>query len=854
MPPSKSARPGIQVFKFGGASLADGAAFRHAAAIVKSSDGPVAVVCSAPKGVTDLLLEVANQARIGAWPQVEGAMGRLRSTYGAILRSCGAHGRARADAAAELDLRLAELEALARGLLALGELTPRTSDLIVARGERMGARLFEVTLAGAGIKSRFVDALMVVRTLGPFGGANPDLEATADLVKKHLRPLLARGIVPVVPGFIGGYAPDDDGHGGAGGGGSGILATATLGRGGSDLTATLLARGLSAKSVSLWKDVPGLMTSDPRVVPDARVVPQLNVREAAELAYYGAKVLHPRALIPVAGRNIPVLVRPFGDPRSIGTEISNSHTLDRYPVKALSAAPGQALVTVAGRGLIGVPGVAGRVFSALSRQGLSVALISQSSSEQTICFTLPEGQARAARSCLAREFAAEMARRDIDEIQILPGVATIAVVGLGMAGHVGIAARVFTALAAGNVNLIAIAQGSSELNISFVVRGSEAAEAQRRIHDAFQLAKIGGGGTAGHEAVDVVLLGFGQIGRTLAGLIARGVRGRRTKVRVVAVLERSGFVFVPEGLSTIKVARLAAHKAAGHGLASAPGGRRATPAEAIASLAKHALLRPVLVDVTADDTHGLLLAAATAGMDLVLANKRPLSAPRAEHDLLRKTVHDRGRRLRFEATVGAGLPILDTYRKLAESGDRVLKIEGCVSGTLGFVLGELSRGRDFSAAMGEAIARGYTEPDPRDDLSGADVGRKALILGRLLGFPGGPHDVVVESLVPEAARKLSREAFLARLPEWDEAWRKRVESARAKDLVLRYIATVTGKKIKVGLQRVSRRTPFAALDGTDNQIAFTTTRYRSPLVITGAGAGLEVTAAGVLNDILDLGD
>lgn len=829
-----------EVYKFGGASLGDGAAFKHAAGIVKRATAPLVVVCSAPAGATDLLLEVADRALHGDAGKVATAMKSLRDKYTGILRVLDLKARDRNALAAQVNESLAELEMLARGLLVLRELTPRTSDLVVSRGECLSARIFGASLRAEGVDAEYIDALELVATDGPFGGAAPNLDRTDELVRRKLRPLVGRGVVPVVPGFLGAYRE-----------GEGLPQVATLGRGGSDLTATLLGRALGASRVSLWKDVQGLLTADPRLVPDARVIPQLNVREAAELAYYGAKVLHPRALIPVAGRNVPVFVRPFATPDAAGTEISARRTLDRYPVKALSAVPSQALITVAGRGLIGVPGVAARTFATLSDHGLSVSLITQSSSEQSICFTVPEKEARKARESLERAFEGEIARREVDSIQVQTGMATVAVVGLGMAGTPGIASRVFSALAAGGINLVAIAQGSSELNISFVVETTQSAAAQKRIHEAFQLSKIGGGAVTKAGTIDVVLLGFGQIGRTLADLIARRRNGK-PHVRVVAVVDRSGFVFDAEGFSPRKIAELATWKNRNRPFAQAPSGQSSSPAAAVTFFARHALTRPVLVDVTAEETGPILLDALQAGMDVVLANKRPLSGPRADRDQLLAVAEAHGRRVRFEATVGAGLPILDTYRKLVESGDRVLKIEGCVSGTLGFVLSEVSRGRPFSQTLRAAMSKGFTEPDPRDDLSGADVGRKALILGRLLGFAGEPNDIIVENLVPTPVRALAKDAFLERLDALDDEWQKRVASARAKNAVLRYVASVTKSKIHVGLQTVNGGSPFSALNGTDNQVAFTTTRYRSPLVITGAGAGPAVTAGGVLNDILEL--
>ena len=857
MPAASQKRLAPEIHKFGGASLADVAAFRHAIDIVCKRTGPRVVVCSAPSGVTDVLLGMARRARSGQENGLQSDSVALRRRYQTILQAIVPTKSARRAASEAIDRAFDELDALVGSLLVLKELTPRTSDFIAARGERLSALLFAAGLEAAGEKSRYVDAVDVVITDGPYGGASPNLMLTDMSARKQLRPLLDRGILPVVPGFLGAVPAADDDDPGV------VRPAATLGRGGTDLTATLMGRALGAREVMLWKDVPGMLTADPRVVPNARVIPQLHVREAAELAYFGAKVLHPRALIPVSGRNIPVFVRPFADPSAVGTEISGRQTLDRYPVKALSAMPGQALLTVAGSGMLGVPGIAARTFAALFDEGISVSLISQSSSEQSICFSVPESAAKRAQKRLAEEFRDELAREDIDSVDIKTGLATLAVVGIGMAGHPGIAARVFRALADAGVNIVAIAQGSSELNISFVVAASATAAAQRAIHDAFQLAKIGGGAATGGDHVDVVLLGFGQIGRTLAEMIAKGngkgngkesaARKGAKAVRIVGVIDRTGFLFDPDGLSARDVNGLISLKEGGRGFADAPAGRVARPADAIATLAKHALSRPVLVDVTAADTTELIKEALGAGMDVVLANKRPLSGSRESHAELNALAAKSGQRILFEATVGAGLPILDTYKKLAESGDKVLRIEGCVSGTLGFLMTEIGKGRPFSEALRRAMEKGFTEPDPRDDLSGADVGRKALILGRLLGFEGDPDEVEVESLVPEAYRKLPLSAFLARLEELDKDWAGRLAAAKNKGGALRYVATVTKNRIAVGLRTVDGSSPFAGLKGTDNQIAFTTNRYKeNPLVVTGPGAGLAVTAAGVLNDILGL--
>jgi aspartokinase/homoserine dehydrogenase 1 len=826
------------VHKFGGASLADSTAVRHAVEIIRRHrQEPTVVVVSAMAGTTDALLGVARRAGSGEARAVAALIARLRSRHAEVARALLPAGGLRADALSYVSDVFEELEALVQGLRLLRELTPRTTDYLISRGERLSARLVAAALEAQGGQARYVDAVELVHTDAAFGQAAPDLSRTDRAAQRVLGPLLARGIVPVVPGFIG-ATPEGE--------------VATLGRGGSDLTATLLARSLGAARVSLWKDVPGLLTADPRVVADARVIPQLHAREAAELAYYGAKVLHPRALIPVTGRRVPVYVRPFADPEASGTEVSEREPPGRFPVKALTAAGGQALVTVTGNGMLGVPGIAARTFHALHTRQISVSLISQASSEHSICFSVPEPLAADARESLEREFRGEIGRGEIDGVEVTAGMATVAVVGLGMHGTPGIAAGVFSALAAGGINIVAIAQGSSELNISFVVATEQVAEAQRRIHAAFQLSRIAGGAMVQPERMEIILLGFGQIGRTLASLIGQ-VKRPSLSLRVSAVIDRSGYVFEPQGLSGRRLAALAAEKRRGKPLARAARGRAGSAEDAVSHIARYALTRPVLVDLTADETAPVLEAALTHGMDLVLANKRPLAGRSGVSESLRQTASARGRRLLHEATVGAGLPIIDTYHKLIESGDRVERIEGLLSGTLGFVLSRVASGEPFSAAVRAAMKRGYTEPDPREDLSGMDVGRKALILARLLGYPGELRRGAVESLVPRWARAISRDEFLERLEELDAGWRRRAAAAAVAGQALRYVATVTPARIAVGIRSVALTSPLAAITGSDNQIVFTTARYKSnPLVITGPGAGAEVTAAGVLNDILRL--
>src|SRR5213596_2907423 len=486
----RTARP-IEIHKFGGASLANGAAIAQAVAIIRARrPAPMVVVVSAMAGVTDALLDLAAAAIQRGPDSARATVEALCAQHLGAVRALLGPGPRTDELVQTIEHAFAEVEPLAAGLRILRELTPRTTDYLVARGEQLSARIVAAALDCAGCPATYVDAAAVIQTDGTFGNASPDLARTERSARHVLRPLLARGVVPVVPGFLG-AAPDGQ--------------VATLGRGGSDLTATLLARVLGAREVSLWKDVPGLLTADPRIVPDARVVPQVHAREAAELAYYGARVLHPRALIPVMRRNVAVRIRPFADPASLGTEISRRRTLSAYPVKALSAIPKQALLTVTGSGMLGVPGIAARTFAAVHHEGISVSLITQASSEHSICFSVPEESAQRARRSLEQTFQREIGRQEIDGVEARTGLATLVVVGLGMAETPGIAARVFAALAEAGINVIATAQGSSELNLSLVVDGKEAPRAQRVVHAAFQLSKIGGGAVAHPERSDVVL-------------------------------------------------------------------------------------------------------------------------------------------------------------------------------------------------------------------------------------------------------------------------------------------------------------------------------------------------------------
>ena len=814
---------GLQIWKFGGAALADARAVQRAVERIAEHDGPLVVVASALAGVTDLLLAAA--------PEAGDTFKRRHHQAARALLSGPALQRYLDDVNASAreydDVRSAI------AILHPGHQSPRALDTLVARGEQMSARLLAAVLSKNRCRASYVDALDIICTDDVHGAATPRLDETGARARKLLRPFIERSTIPVVPGFIG-RTPDGS--------------VATMGRGGTDLTATVLARSLRARQVVLWKDVPGIMTADPRLVPDARVIPQLHHREAAEVAHYGAKVLHPRALIPIAGTRIIVRVRSFIDPAAPGTEVSSRQSLKAYPVKSLAVLPAQAVITVEGRGMVGVPGIAARTFTSVSAAGLSVSTIFQASSESSIGFTVPDDQAGRALACLRQGLREEIAHGWIDGVNSRPHMSVVAVVGDGMAGTPGISARVFASLEGGGINVVAIAQGSSERNISFVVSEADAPEAARRVHAAFQLSKIGGGRPLTRPRTDVVLLGFGRVGRALADQIS-SMRIDR-EVRIVGLLDRSGYIFDNRGVSRPRLLKLAKAKDNGALLASL-GGTAASTADALAFMASHAVSRPVVVDVTSDNTAAVLQTAAAQGFDVVLANKKPLADGWDGYERLVAACTTGGRRLRYEATVGAGLPIIDTYRKLTETGDRVLRIHGCVSGTLTYVLSEVTAGRPFSQAVREAMVRGYAEPDPRDDLSGRDAARKGLILARMMGYRGPA--AAPEDLVPAPYRNLPLDEFLERLPELDDAWRKRVAAEAKSRKVLRYVVSATNRSVSVGLRAVDAASPIGAARGTQNIVTFQSRRYRfEPLVISGPGAGPQVTAAGILNDICSL--
>lgn len=827
----------VLVYKFGGTSVGSAERMIRAARLVLGAPEGcgVVVVASAMAGVTNALLDASARAADGDGAGAMEVIRGLEDRHAQVLSDLGgdeavAHRLARMFGQIRDLLRAAEL---------IRELTPRTHDRLMASGEKLSVPLVSLALRRQGAESVALFADAFLETDGAFGEATP-LAGVADrTIAAAIRPHLDAAVIPVVTGFCG-RAPDG--------------ATTVFGRGGSDLTATVLAGALRADEVTLWSDVDGVFTADPRVVADARVIPQLHYREAAELSFYGAKVLHPRTMIPIADHDIPVRSRSTFHPQAPGTVVDGNLTAGSHPVKGISAVRGQCLLSLEGKGMAGVPGVAARLFAALARHRISVTMISQSSSESSICIAVPADQAGRAESAMKSAFRGDLAAGMVEEIVRRDHVGLVAAVGLGMAHTPGMAARLFGALGTERVNILAVAQGSSELNVSLAVDASDVDRSIRAIHRSFGLHRRDTGEDARH-AMDLILLGCGQVGRQLLELVAarrEAVAARfGLELRVVAVSDRSGFVLEPLGLDDDALGDLVAHKRAGRSLAKHPRGTaEGDSAAMLGEITSWRLSRPVLVDVTATGQAILAWhAAAEAGCDVVTANKVPLAGSPEDYQALVQGFARRGRLLKAEATVGAGLPVVDTLEMLVATGDRLVGVRGCLSGTLGLVMSRLEQGEALSDIVREASLAGYTEPDPVDDLCGRDVARKALILARWSGLE--PPEVSLEGLVDPSLAGLGLDELVEHLRALDAPLAARADRARGEGKVLRYVAEVTAERIVVGLQAVPLDTPIGRLQGTDNTLVLRSERYATrPLVITGPGAGVDVTAMGVLADIL----
>ena len=811
----------MRILKFGGSSLATGERIAGVAEIVRRAraDGPVAVVVSALGGVTNELGAAAAEAAHGAG-EISHLLKPLAERHVEAVRAVAAE-EEQAGLEDAVRSTIARLGELLQGLRLVGEVSPRSRDRILAYGELLSAPIAAAALRRAGAEARALDSRELIVTDGVFGSARVEMEATGERVREAFAD---QDAIPVVPGFVGATDGGD---------------TTTLGRGGSDLTASILGVALGAEAVELWTDVSGVLSADPRLVPEARPIERLRYDELMELSHFGAKVVYPPSVHPVRAAGIPLWIKNTFEPAAPGTRVSETGTgsaEEGSPVRGITSIDQVVMGRLEGDGMVGVPGVAMRLFGALARSGVSVILISQASSEHSICFAVAPEDLEAARRAVDEEFRLDRRAGDIDELEVEEDVAIVAVVGAAMRERPGIAGRLFSVLGERGVNVRAIAQGSSELNISLVVKRPDKAAAVRAIHDGFFLGAP--------RAARLYLAGVGHVG----GALLRQIDSCRAEVE-----KRTGWRLALRGVANSKaVVRddqgLDAATAAER-LAAEPAGRGSL--EMIDELLReHSTAARIFVDCTpsaevGERHHDLL----SAGVNVVTANKRPLAGEMAE---FRRLMAAGPGRLYHEATVGAGLPVIRALTDQLATGDELARAEGVLSGTASFLMGELARGEQFSRAVRRARELGVTETDPREDLAGEDIARKLLIVARLGGAELERDDLDVEPMVPaDPWMTMSLDEFWRRLPELDEEMAERVEHAAAAGERLVYLASWDGHHARLELTRVDAGHPCHGLGAGENLIAFYTRRYaKIPLVVRGPGAGPEVTAAGVFADIL----
>ncbi len=831
----------FQVFKFGGTSLASSESLQKVLGIMERHRDGLCTVVSASSGVTDNLYKLYYGAVQNRRDEEITLLDQIAERHRLLVQGLVPAGPEQDRVWAAVKTLLDEIARICESLAILREQTAKTLSKTVAYGERLMALVISEALQARGLKVERIDSTELIKLMRERSEYTPDDIASQKAVDSRLKPALQSGAIVIVPGFFG-EGPDGE--------------VMILGRGGSDYSATLIGSYLRADAVYLYKEVDGLMTADPRHVFEARVLPELHYREATELAYYGAKVLHPRAIIPLVAHKIPLILKNTFFPDKPGTRIAMDVASGSYPVKALSYIDKQALISVEGKGMMGVPGMASRVFSILAQENISICLITQASSEASICFVVPGEQGELARKLLESHFRYEIDRQLVDEIKLTGDIAVLAVVGLGMSGTPGIAARAFSCIAKQSINIIAIAQGSSELNISLVIEQHEAARALRALHKEYGLEKIRPVLIRDPSEINLAIFGLGQIGQVLTRQLQdqKEYLDQKLKLRfpIVSVADRSGLLAAEKGFSEKELQSFLDLKTYKKKLC----GEAKTPP--IETLLEQQLWhgpwdRKIFIDLTATESAPLLKKALQAGFHVVLANKKPLAVPYREFQELRDLATEKDLFLRYEATVGAGLPVLDTIDKLVVAGDEVFEILGCLSGTLGYLMTQMEDGVPFSKAVRTAFDLGYTEPDPRDDLSGLDVARKALILARTIGLTLNLEDIKLEGFFPESLSHDNPETFIKNLAAMDEGYSERIRSAASRSSVLRFVARISRERVSVGIEELDRSSPFGRLRGTDNQVTLKTHRYSgNPLIVTGPGAGAEVTAAGVLNDIITI--
>jgi len=804
----------MKVLKFGGTSVGSAENIQKVKEILMGQDDDVIVVVSALGGITDKILSAAKMAAIGTgYFQAELTEINTRH-YQTIEKLFVAEKQA--DVKAKTTVLLEELERIIQGVSLIGELTPKTLDKIGGFGERLSSLIISEFIPD----SKWFDSSKLIKTNSDFGKAIVDFGQTNQLIQAAFASFSG---IAIVPGFI---SSNDAGE------------YTTLGRGGSDYTGAILAAAMDVASLEIWTDVNGFMTADPRVISKAYTIKMLSYSEAMELSHFGAKVIYPPTILPVYKKGIPVRIKNTMEPEAEGTLITDSKLNGKdLPIKGISSISNITLITIQGLGMVGVTGISARLFGALARQNVNVILISQASSENSISFAIDSSSSSKAEAAIRQEFDREIQLDQINKITIEENLAVVAIVGENMKHATGVAGKLFNTVGKNGINIIAIAQGASELNISWVVKISDLRKTLNVVHESFFLSE--------NVELNVFLLGIGLVGGNLLEQIKQQqpklLKEKHLKIKLAGVANSKKMLFNREGIEIATFREKMTTE-----------GQESSLENFKNEIIGLNMYNSIFVDCTANDqVAGLYAELLNANVSIVTANKVAASSEYENYALLKKTAKRKGAKFLFETNVGAGLPIITTLNDLVNSGDTIVKIEAVLSGTLNFIFNTISESVPLSKTIRMAKEQGYAEPDPRIDLSGVDVARKLLILVRESGYQFDMKDIKINTFIPEKYFEGSVDDFWKNIPEMDAEFEANRKKLAAEGLFWRFVAKFEEGKAEIGLQQIPANHPFADLQGSNNLVMFNTERYLEyPMIIKGYGAGAAVTAAGVFADII----
>ena len=808
----------MKVLKFGGTSVGSVKSILSLKKIVEkeAKQGPVVVVVSALGGITDKLIATSQLALAGDdryKEEFDAIVDRHHQMIDIIITD----NQKRVELFNTVDHLFEQLKSIFQGVYLVHDLSEKTQDAIVSYGERLSSNIVATLIKGG----KRLNARDFIRTERKNGKHQVDFELTNQLIREAFKDMPK---VAVVPGFI---SRDRDTN-----------RTTNLGRGGSDYTAAIIAAALNAEVLEIWTDVDGFMTADPRVIHTAYTINELSYVEAMELCNFGAKVIYPPTIYPVCVKNIPIKVKNTFNPNFSGTLIKEKIESDSKPIKGISSISGTTLITVTGLSMVGVIGVNRRIFTALANNGISVFMVSQASSENSTSIGVKDSDAAAAVEVLNNEFAKEIKTGAMFPMHAESGLATIAIVGENMKHTPGIAGKLFGTLGRSGISVIACAQGASETNISFVVDGNNLRKSLNVLHDSFFLSE--------YQVLNLFICGVGTVGGKLIEQIRQQyhelMETRRLKLNVVGICSSKNAIFTRDGINLENYREQLK--------ASEPSNINHMRNEVL----KMNIFNSVFVDCTASkEVSDLYQTFLEHNIHVIAANKLAASGSYDDYIKLKQTALRRGVKFRFETNVGAGLPIIGTINDLKNSGDQILKIEAVLSGTLNYIFNTISEDIPFSETVRKAKEEGYSEPDPRIDLSGKDVIRKLVILTREAGYKVEQEDVEKNLFVPDKYFNGSVEDFWRTIPELDADFEARRKQLAAENKHWRFVAKMEGGKASVSLQEIQEHHPFYNLEGSNNIVLLTTDRYREyPMLIQGYGAGASVTAAGVFANIMSI--